>query len=255
MVEFCHIYCGELTKQDCLNSLVPFIDRIKLTYINNIKPQVRALNTMLSIVSQDFFVELDSDMILNENALDRIEGAIEKHKHDPSWHSILFKLYDTFTGKEILALKVMRSKIMKQFLFKDTPTPDVEHYASLQGAGYRCIDEYLPTNPIGKHILKGNNMCYHKYKDVYSTLIHHKREWDNAVFMGGKTVRDKSKRHFDYFLYMYSITNNDDYLAAIVGMVDGLTNSDSKSKSINKSEIYTRDCIDRYFDYYNKGIL
>ena len=255
MIEICHISCGELTKQESLDALKPFAGRYVLTPIYNVRPQVKALNQMIALVKEEFFIELDGDMILNTNAFDRIETAIDKHKHDESWHTILFKLFDTFTQTEILSLKVMRSKIMKQFLFKDVPTPDVEHYNRLKEAGYKCIDEYLPTNPIGQHVLRGNNICYHKYKDVYSTLRYYNRQWDDAVFMGGKTIRDKSKNHFDYFVYMYSITNNDDYLAAIIGMVDGLTNSDSKSKSIDKDKIYTNNCIDRYFNYYNKGFM
>lgn len=252
MIEFCHIHCGELTKPDCLKAVEGW--NIRISTVDMVSPQVKALNQMLTQVQEEFFVELDSDMVLDDNALARIENAIEKHKHDQNWHTILFKLFDTFTQKDILALKLMRSSIMKQFLFRDVPTPDVEHYSRITEAGYRCITEYLPTSTIGKHILKGHHFCYHKYRDVYATLRFHKREWDDAVFMGGKTIQEKSKKHFDYFLYQYIVTGNQDYMSAIAGMVDGLTCFQVQSKSLKSATVVPlAEAIDAYFDYYNSG--
>lgn len=252
MIEFCHIHCGELTEQECLDSISSF--KIRLSSVRNVYPQVSALNLMFAQVQEEYFVELNSDMILNSNALERIETAVGKHQHDKSWHSILFRLHDTFTDKDILSLKVMRSSIMKKFLFKDVPTPDVEHYDRLKNAGYKCITEYLPTTSIGKHVLKGQHICYHKYRDVYATLRFHKREWDEAAFMGGITVKEKSKKHFDYFLYMYVDTGNEDYLAAIAGMVDGLTCVQKTSKSLLTEVKGLDKAIDNYFNYYNRKL-
>jgi len=251
-IEFCHIHCGELTERECLQAISSF--DVRVSEVRHVFPQVKALNQMLSQVQATYFVELDSDMILNPNALERIEVAIDKHAHDDKWHTILFKLHDTFTERDILSLKVMRSDIMKQFPFQDKPTPDVEHYSRLKNAGFYCIDAYLNTSTIGKHVLRGHTFCYHKYRDVYATRRFHNFNWDEAVFMGGKTIKQQSKKHFDYFLIKYITTDKEDYLSAIAGMVDGLTCEQTTSKSLNKKcLIKNSEAIEAYFDYYNSG--
>ncbi len=246
--------CGEETEKECIAAIYPIMDKIEFQVISHVYPQVKMLNQMLFQVNTEYFVELDSDMILNSNASERIQTAIDKYSHDPKWHTILFKLYDTFTEKDILSLKVMRSAIMKRFPFKDVPTPDVEHYGRLQNAGYYAIEDYLHTSTIGKHVLKGPHFCYHKYRDVYATLRYHQREWDTAVFNGGASIKHKSKNHFDFFLYKYITEDNGDYLSAIAGMVDGLTCDEPKSKSLSRTCLIPNEkSVDAYFEYYNAG--
>lgn len=229
--------CGEQTEAECLASLRLFVDKAELIVIRNVCPQVKMLNQMISQTNTEYLVPVDSDMILDHDAFDRIQRAIEKYSHDPNWHSILFPLWDTLTEEKILALKILRTSIMKQYPFNDVPTPDVEHYKRLTEAGYTCIHNYLQRPPIGKHVVRGPYFCYSKYRDVYQTFRTHQIEWDSGVFKGGYTLEEKAKKHFDFFAYKYLMTDNRDYLFCIAGMVDGLTSDlENKSKSYEKKE-------------------
>jgi hypothetical protein len=222
-ITFCLISCGELTEKECLNAIQPHRGKFVFQEVRDTFPQIAALKKMVDQVETPYLVPLDSDIVLYPDAWDRIRFAVDKHHHDPTWHTILFPLFDTLTQKKILALKVLRTSILKQIPFEESATPDVLHYKRLTDAGYVSINRYLDKQPIGDHIVKGKHFCYHKYRDVYRTLRVHGWEWDSGVFMGGNTLLEKAEKHFAYFLSQYLFTENRDYLYCICGMLDGIT--------------------------------
>ncbi len=248
--------CGEETERDCLRALEPMLSRVEYFEVRDVAPQTVALNRMISGVQTEFFVPVDADMILNADALDRIESALKANRSNQQWHSILFKLFDTLTERNILALKVMRSSIAKQNLFSHTPTPDVEHYKRLTEQGYVCIHDYLNTRAIGKHVVRGHRFCYSKLRDVYLTYRYHNFEWDSAVFMGGKSLLQKSKAHFDFFAKKWLLTENKDYLYCIAGMLSGIFSPvEAQSKNLEKVtfDVDARFAIPIYWDWYLKN--
>lgn len=251
-ITFCLMTCGEETEAECLKAVEPLLDRVEFQEVRNVCPQVKALNQMLAQAQTPYLVPLDADMILNPDIYDRLKMALDKYVYDPQWHTILFNLYDTLTEREILALKLLRTDIVKRFPFSDTPTPDVEHFRRLTDAGYTCITTYLGKGSVGKHVVRGKHFCYNKYRDVYLTLRTHGFEWDSGVFMGGLTTLEKSKHHFNYFLYKWLTTGNEDYLYCIAGMADGLTaQPDGKSKSLERRAFAVpRDrAVHEYFEW------
>lgn len=257
-VTFVLMTCGELSEQDCLDAIAPFRDQIEFFEVRNVYPQITALNQMIEGVKTEFFVPLDADMVLDYDAWPRIMQAINKYRHDQSWHSILFNLWDTLTERQILALKILRSKIAKEHMFVESATPDVEHYSRLTSSGYTCIHDYLKQRPIGKHVVKGKHFCYYKYRDVYQTYRSHNFEWDSGAFMGGKDLREKAKAHFDYFFYKWVLTNDKDYLHCIAGMMDGIISPiEHKSKSLKRKKYVfkSRNIIHQFMDWYMQPII
>lgn len=256
-ITFVLMTCGELTERECLESIKPFRQEIEFFEVRNVCPQIKALNQMIDGVKTEFFIPLDADMVLDFDAWPRIKQAVNKYRHDPNWHSILFPLWDTLTDRKILALKILRSRIAKDNPFVESATPDVEHYSRLTAKGYTCIHDYLKQRPIGKHIVKGKHFCYHKYRDVYQTYRAHNFEWDSGAFMGGKDLRERAKAHFDFFLYKWAETGNKDYLHCIAGMMDGiLSPAENKSKTLEKKEytIKSKGAVHHFLEWYMKPI-
>lgn len=252
-ITICIMSCGESTLDECRLALKPFEGQVVFQEVKDVTPQIKALNRMIEQTQTEFLIPVDADIILDADAYPRIKQAINKYSYDKNWHSILFNLWDTLTEQQILALKILRTSIAKENLFSDTPTPDVEHYKRLTDKGYTCIHDYLKQRPIGKHVVKGKLFCYNKYKDVYQTYRTHNFEWDSAVFMGGADIRQKAKAHFDYFMYKWIMTHNEDYLCCIAGMVDGITSPlDNKSKSLEKKEFKVKPefAIDQFTYWY-----
>lgn len=245
--------CGEETESDCLKSIKCFRSEVDFIEIRNVFPQIKALNKMIDEVKTEWFIPLDADMILHEDAWARIINALNRHRNNQQWHSILFPLWDTLTERKILALKILRSKIAKENPFVDSNTPDVEHYQRLTDLGYTCIDDYLKQKPIGNHVVKGKYFCYFKFKDVYQTYRSYNFEWDSGVFMGGEDLRSKAKKHFDFFLYKFITTNNKDYLYCIAGMIDGIISpleKKSKTLELKKIKIKSKFAIDEFYRWY-----
>lgn len=245
--------CGELSENKCLEAIKPFREEIELIKIKNVYPQVKALNQMIDSVETEYFIPLDADMVLYSDAWPRIKNAINKNEHEKKWHSILFQLYDTLTEKNILALKILRTSIMKNFLFTDSPTPDVEHYQRLTEAGYTCIHDYLKLRPIGDHVIKGKKFCYYKFRDVYQTYRKHNFKWDNNVFMGGDDLRSNAKAHFDFFISKWIETDNKDYLHCLAGMMDGILSPlENKSKTLEEEcyKIESKWAFHAFMDWY-----
>jgi hypothetical protein len=245
--------CGEHTEKECLAAIAPFREHIEFCEVRNVFPQIKALNQMIDSVKTEFFIPLDSDMILDEDAWPRIRNAISRNRHNSNWHSILFNLWDTLTDRKILALKILRSSIAKENPFIESATPDVEHYQRLTSKGYTCIHDYLKQKPIGKHVVRGKHFCYNKYRDVYQTYRSHNFEWDSGAFMGGTDLRSRAKAHYDFFLWKWLVTEDNDYLHCIAGMMDGILSPvEHKSKTLeqrpyNVSSKYSVDCFMQWY--------
>jgi hypothetical protein len=245
--------CGERTEAACLAAVAPFRDQIEFFEVRNVCPQIAALTQMVEGVRTEFFVPLDADMVLDPDAWPRIKNALNKHRHNPAWHSILFPLWDTLTDRKILALKIIRTAAAKAHPFAESATPDVEHYQRLTAGGYTCVHDYLKQRPIGRHVVCGHHFCYHKYRDVYQTYRSHNFEWDSGAFVGGADLKGRAKAHFDLFLFKWVETGRDDYLYCIAGMVDGLTSPvehRSKSLAVRPYAVDAARAVYQFLDWY-----
>ena len=258
-VTFVLMTCGELTEKDCLKAIEPFSDQVEFFEVRNVYPQIKALNQMIDLVQTEFFIPLDADMILEYDAWPRIKNAINKHRWNKQWHSILFPLWDTLTERKILALKILNTGIAKENPFVESATPDVEHYQRLTKIGYTCVHDYLKQRPIGNHVVKGKHFCYHKYRDVYQTYRSHNFEWDSGAFMGGHDLRSRAKAHFDFFVFKWLVTDNPDYMHCLAGMMDGILSPlEHRSKTLEakgKYLIESKWSIHHFLDWYCKPLL
>lgn len=252
-VTFVLLTCGEKTERLCLQAIEPFRQYVDFVEIRNVFPQIKALNKMIESVKTQYFVPIDADMVLNSDAWRRLSAALDKYRFREGWHSILFPLWDTLTERRILALKLLKTSVMKENPFHDSPTPDVEHFKRLTAQGYSCVQEFLKEHPIGKHIIKGKHFCYNKFRDVYQTYRAHNFEWDSGIFMGGDDLESKAKAHFDFFLRKYMETENKDYLHCIAGMMDGIISPlENRSKTLERGRyrMNSKYIIETFFNWY-----
>lgn len=248
--------CGEITEKTCLWAIESFRHKVEFFEVRNVTPQIKALNQMVDRVETDFFIPLDADMVLYHNAYGRIRNALLRNQDKENWHSILFPLWDTLTQRNILALKILRTEIMKKYPFEESATPDVQHFQKLTDAGYDCVNDYLETKPIGNHVVMGHHFCYHKYRDLYQTYRCHDFEWDSGAFFGGYDLKSRAKLHYDYFFKQWVETENPDYLSSIAGMMDGILSPvENRSKDLSEREyIFEGDksILGKFLEWYQK---
>lgn len=247
--------CGELTEKTCLWAIEPFRDQVEFLEVRNVVPQIKALNQMIDGVKTDYFIPLDADIILYEDSYHRIINAINKNKHKDDWHSILFPLWDTLTQRKILALKIFKTDVLKEYPFIESSTPDVEHYRRLTDAGFICVHDYLKQRPIGNHVVTGHHFCYHKYRDIYQTYRSYEFEWDSGAFIGGYDLLSHAKEHHDFFIKEWIKYDNPDYLSCIAGMMDGILSPlECKSKNLSEYD-YMFEANDSVIDVFYKWYM
>lgn len=214
--------CGEETEGECLRAIEPR-DRFVFDEVRDVRPATTALNAMISQCRTDYLVPLDADMIMRPGFFERISSVLAAKRDDPSWHSLLFPLWDTLTQEKIMALKVFRTSVVKSIPYQDKPCPDIQHYKDLTDAGYVAVN-LMHEAPIGDHVVRGNFFCYAKYRDLYTVARTYPDKILESHFKGGCGLKTRAKAHMEFFTRRYEETGNEDYLYCLAGMVEGLTN-------------------------------
>lgn len=256
-VTFCLMTCGEETELDCLGAIhfEKELGAFRYQEVRNLSPASVALNAMFDQCETRFLVPLDADMVLYLGYWDRIRDKIQQHQDKNDWHSILFPLWDVFTQRKILALKVFNMGAMKEIKYPDDACPDILHYRMLEQAGLKCWN-YFDEDPIGDHIIRGKYFCYAKYRDLYMVHRVHPQYALDSHFQGGRNIKEKSRNHADFFRQRLELTGNEDYLYAFAGMVEGLTapiKCTSKDLSDREMRVSIDEVEEIYQDWYSKN--
>lgn len=249
MLTFCLMTCGEETETDCMSAFRRSSagHDVVFSEVRGVVPASRALNAMIAGCVTEFLVPLDADFLLYDGFMSRIKDNIGKYRHDPTWHSILFPLWDTLTQIKIMALKVFRADVVKLIPYKDDACPDIQHYRDLTAAGYGAID-LMHEDPIGDHVVRGEFLCYAKLRDLYMVARSHPEAILESHFKGGKDLKSRANKHFGFFRERLEQTGSRDYLYCIAGMVEGLIEPlDRGSKDLKKPmKVPAEDAVEMF---------
>ena len=158
-------YCIEsINKLDLNHSVL-------INVIQNIYPTNKAYNIMRERCTTDYFIQLDEDMELYQNAINIIYKTMKKSRY-----LNIYRLRDDYLGLEddsyIYGLKVYNQNIMKKY----------------------------PTMNNGTTITSAVDRCWHKQisKDGYKKRTH-------TIIVGN---HERNRTNFDIFLKYSKVTNN-----------------------------------------------
>ena len=169
---------GEETTQRAIDSVKrQTLPPEELIIIKNITPFYKALNLGASKVKTDFFVQIDSDMILDENCLEDLRECMAKdigvsvgHLRDP--------LISRTSG-----VKMFRKKCFEEVRFKDSISPDTDFGNNILRYGWKTVyalrfssksdknlwhtfgehrPDYTPLYTFSKYTLEGKRCRYLK---------------------------------------------------------------------------------------------
>lgn len=213
----CLISCGEDTEPECRQRLeAELFDQI-LYEVRDVYPQSAASNAALRRCPTGYMLQVDSDMVLYRGWYDRVMGELIRLHDDPRWYHRLFWLRDSFSGERVLALKLVRVALAAICPYRDVRVPDRDHALRMAPLPYTILPP--EGDPIGDHVLRGHERIYLKYKDEVLSARHY-----------GDAVVDYFRITGRRLLKRYEETQNQDYLYAIAGMVDGLESGQFGSK-------------------------
>jgi Glycosyl transferase family 2 len=115
----------------------------EVTLVRRVRPFHRALNVGAARVRTPFLLQLDSDMVLDPDCLERLRSAMT-----PEIGIVVGPLRDPVMGK-ITGVKLFRTACLVETSVRDSMTPDVDHYVEIGQRGL-LTQSLLPT--VGAHL-------------------------------------------------------------------------------------------------------
>lgn len=209
----------EETKKDCIEALRKQTIKFNLLEIENIYPMSLAFSQMHLRCKTKYFVQVDSDMILYPNAIEKLYLSIKKTFFFT--YRVSAPLYEIGFGKGGM-VKCWKKNIFNFFDFRDVRTVDRDFEKRVKIFGFRkkTINEIL-----GKHIPRhSNKSSFIKSKADVEKWKFLKRKFNK--YCGPKLREIISKKRINYYELYGS-------LFGIIGSKENLI----KSKNIYKENI------------------
>lgn len=213
--------CGEETTGQAWQALDNQTVKFKLKLIEDVSPISAAFQQQLDRCKTPYYIQVDSDMILDTNAIEVLYMNI---KRLPSNLFMYCRpLRDTFLNLAIVGVKIFKHDIAELFPFKDVLGCEMVQLSEAIADGYEYMtDGELLENlddTIGEHVSSGDPM---KIFDRFHGLG--RRRSMSGQQMGWLD------RCFPQWLERYRNDNDMDLFAAISGFIIGIGCSESGSK-------------------------
>jgi hypothetical protein len=141
------ITCGKDPNYDnCINALNNQVGiKFKLEIIRDYHPMGAAFQEMINRCKTKYYVQIDSDMIMEPGAICGMYDAIKSDKAS----MVCFRLFDVHLQKNIDGVKIYNHDIFKQFPYKlDVLACEMEQLDRLQKAGHTFV---RVNTVLGKH--------------------------------------------------------------------------------------------------------
>lgn len=168
---------GEETTQRAIDSVEhQTVLPEEITVIRDVVPFHKALNLGASKVKTDFFIQVDSDMVLDRNCLEDLRKCMGE-----TVGIAVGQLRDSII-KKVVGIKIFRRECFEKVQFKDSISPDTDFYDDIVGYGWnRAValkfegkgkelwhtfgehrPEYTPLYTYSKFLLYGGRCRYRK---------------------------------------------------------------------------------------------
>ena len=173
------ISCGENPNyQDCLESLQKQSVKFNLKEIKNISPMSKAFQKMIDDCETDFYIQVDEDMILFEDSIEKIYNNLLSSKKNICIISHL--LNDVHLNFDIHGIKGYKHKILKNYPYNlNIISCEMEQIERLKNDGFE-ID--MIESVLGLHSPKWTNeLIFERYFDLMEKWKKYKYWWMEQV--------------------------------------------------------------------------
>jgi hypothetical protein len=136
---------------DCMAHLDRQTVRFHLEVVDRVAPLSAALTEMVRRCQTPFYIEVDEDMHLVPDAIERLYEWISATP--PEVAIAVCPLWDCDIERAIYGLKIHRHQIVHQFLYEDSHSADTDLRSSLRAAGYQVLNQPLGSREscLGDH--------------------------------------------------------------------------------------------------------
>jgi glycosyltransferase involved in cell wall biosynthesis len=123
---------GEPTTQRALDSLTRQTLRpAEVVIVKDVRPIHKAINEGAARVTTPFFVQVDSDMVLDPDCIEQLRKRMR-----PKMGEVVGMLRDPLMG-QVMGVKLYRTECFRQVSMPDSITPDTDHYQLIRARGWK----------------------------------------------------------------------------------------------------------------------
>lgn len=122
---------------NCLSAIKSQNIDFSLEIIKNYHPMSVAFQEMLDRCKTKYFIQIDSDFIMNPDSLETMLKSIKLTKENEAM--VCFKLHDWHLDKPIDGVKIYKHNIFKQYPYKNVMSCEMEQLDRLTHDGYTYI--------------------------------------------------------------------------------------------------------------------
>lgn len=173
----------------CLQALNHQTCKFKLDIIKDYKPMSRAFQEMLDRCQTELFIQIDEDMIMQENSIERMYNQTEGERTPPNISMNCYLLRDVHLDFNIYGVKIYKTALFKQFPFNlSHPSAEVEQLARMKEKGY---DINFKTEVMGEHSPHWNKeLIFERYYNLMEKFKLYHYKWMEEL---PKKLYDKIK--------------------------------------------------------------
>ena len=128
---------------DCQRALENQTTSFEIMTVQNVAPMPKAFQCMLDSCKTNYYVQVDCDMILKPDAIEKMYNAITSSK--PHEAMVCFRLHDLHLDLEIQGVKIYKHGIFKNFPYLDCLSCEMNQLERMKQFGYTyaAIEEVL----------------------------------------------------------------------------------------------------------------
>jgi MoaA/NifB/PqqE/SkfB family radical SAM enzyme len=173
--------------QSCLDALKNQTIKVNIDIIKDYNPMSVAFQQMLIRCKTPYYIEVDEDMILNNDALEILYNAII-NECDKNVAMIAFQLLDVHIDFVIYGIKIYKYDIFKKYPYNlENMSCEVEQLDRMKADGYTYK---LSDKIVGKHSpLWNNELIFERYLNLMEKFKEFKYGW----------LENMPKKLFDMF--------------------------------------------------------
>lgn len=196
---------------DCLAHLEMQTVRCRIELIDRVAPMSAAFAQMHQRCTTPYYVQVDEDMMLYPQALDRLRELIGET--DASVPLVCAPLWDCDVERPIQGLKIYRHDIVRRFPYRDTLSCEVDQLALMAKAGHHAL--VISTSAPDAECL-GEHGTHYTPQTIFARwqrLFHKHNELGHLGWMDPWPAR---------LLERYVRTRDDLHLYAALGAIAGI---------------------------------
>jgi len=222
---------GEPTTLECIVALERQTHRVKIERIENVAPMDRALQAIIDRCTTKYFIQVDADMILYPDAVQRLHRFIESQPANV--YQALIALHDEHLDRDIIGVRIVRHEVAKKYPFCAVQGCETDQMKRAAADGFTTVARI--GNGIGVAGVHKQTVspqaCYERYR----TLFRRSRK-DEGIEWVQPYAADFLKR----LIEKPNETNLYVFLGAVAGMIVPLDVAEGEKNALSTPEELVR---------------